>query len=358
MKNIGSTYKFCIVCNQSCSVFKINCNKGATVATYQKRNGRVTATVRVTGHPSQSNTFPTLRDAKAWAVPLEVQLKSENRGNFDHVTLQEAVKLYQETVSPKKKSAAREISWFNFLLNYIEDADLPLSKYDSRYWIDYKENRLEVVKTGTARKELLLISSFFTWCVEIKRYIKINPIAEIKLPPAGNHREIVISQEQIDELLKAAKYEPFAKPKNQQQELAIAFLLAIETGMRAGEIAGLETNRVFLQSSYLRLTSTKNGKPREIPLSTMAKNLLLAAINPDTNKIFSFNARQISSSFHKFRTSYNIEGFTFHDTRHTAATRIAQKIPVLDLCRMFGWSNPKMAMIYYNSTASEIATRL
>ena len=60
----------------------------------------------------------------------------------------------------------------------------------------------------------------------------------------------------------------------------------------------------------------------------------------------------------KTRTSAEMYGFTFHDTRHTAATRIALKIPLLDLCKMFGWSDPKRAMVYYNPTASEIASRL
>ncbi|MFI8143290.1 integrase, partial [Acinetobacter baumannii] len=50
--------------------------------------------------------------------------------------------------------------------------------------------------------------------------------------------------------------------------------------------------------------------------------------------------------------------FTFHDTRHTAATRIAPKLPLLDLCKMFGWTDPKRAMVYYNPTSSQIAARL
>jgi integrase len=53
-----------------------------------------------------------------------------------------------------------------------------------------------------------------------------------------------------------------------------------------------------------------------------------------------------------------IQNVKFHDTRHTAATRLAQKIGVLDLCRMFGWRDPRHAMVYYNPAASDIAKRL
>ena len=42
----------------------------------------------------------------------------------------------------------------------------------------------------------------------------------------------------------------------------------------------------------------------------------------------------------------------------TAATWMARKLEVLDLCKTFGWSNPKMAMVYYNPTAEDIADLL
>jgi integrase len=55
-----------------------------------------------------------------------------------------------------------------------------------------------------------------------------------------------------------------------------------------------------------------------------------------------------------------LAGFTFHDARHTAATRLAmgRRVDVLELCRIMGWKNPKQAMVYFNPTASQIAARL
>jgi len=53
-----------------------------------------------------------------------------------------------------------------------------------------------------------------------------------------------------------------------------------------------------------------------------------------------------------------LSGFTFHDARHSAATRMAQKLHILDLCRAFGWSNINQAQGYYNPTAAQIAGRL
>jgi len=37
---------------------------------------------------------------------------------------------------------------------------------------------------------------------------------------------------------------------------------------------------------------------------------------------------------------------------------MARKVDVLTLCKIFGWRNPKMAMVYDNPKASNIAKRL
>lgn len=49
-----------------------------------------------------------------------------------------------------------------------------------------------------------------------------------------------------------------------------------------------------------------------------------------------------------------------HLGRHTAATWIGRsgKLQLVELCRMFGWSNPRMAMVYFNATAEDMANRL
>jgi len=49
-----------------------------------------------------------------------------------------------------------------------------------------------------------------------------------------------------------------------------------------------------------------------------------------------------------------------HDSRHTAATRIgmSRRLSLEQLCVMFGWSDPKMAMVYFNPTPGDIADLL
>lgn len=68
--------------------------------------------------------------------------------------------------------------------------------------------------------------------------------------------------------------------------------------------------------------------------------------------------RTLSTLFRRYRERAGLSGFTSHDCRHTAATIISHKLEVLDLCKIFGWTDPKMAMVYYNPHASTLAELL
>ena len=68
--------------------------------------------------------------------------------------------------------------------------------------------------------------------------------------------------------------------------------------------------------------------------------------------------RSLDALFRRARHRAGLDGFTFHDLRHTAATRLAPRLSVLDLCRMFGWAKADQALTYYNPSAGEIAKRL
>ena len=75
-------------------------------------------------------------------------------------------------------------------------------------------------------------------------------------------------------------------------------------------------------------------------------------------KVFDLKPGSMDTMFRRARDKAGLIGFTFHDSRHTAATWLAQHVHVMDLCKMFGWSTTQYAMIYYNPTAADIAQRI
>ncbi|MEQ0924079.1 site-specific integrase [Acinetobacter schindleri] len=316
------------------------------MATFQKRNGRITATVRIKPNPPKSRTFDTMRDARAWAQETEVRLRNEKALVFNHINFRQALEQYRDTVTIKKKGATQEIDKINFILKHM-DCDMPLEDVDKELLVQWRENRLEKVKSATVRREMIVLGAFFTWCVESKLWIPKSPLDDVKIPKDSDHRERVISDSEIQSMCSVLS-----------ENMKKLFLFALETGMRQGEITDLTWDRVFISKRYLKLVKTKNGRPREVPLGRVALGILQDIGVKKSGSVFGMKPQDVSTAFMKARIEAGLDGFTFHDARHTAATRIALKIPVLDLCKMFGWSNPKRAMVYYNPTASEIAERL
>jgi len=125
--------------------------------------------------------------------------------------------------------------------------------------------------------------------------------------------------------------------------------------MRAGEITGLTWSLVMVD--YCALPTTKTTS-RNVPLEPKARRIIASMDGWDSEKVFGLSAQTLDSLFRRYRDRAGQQGYTFHDSRHTAATWLAKRVDVLTLCKMFGWSDPKQAMVYYNPTASDIARML
>ncbi|MGI0778796.1 tyrosine-type recombinase/integrase [Pseudomonas aeruginosa] len=102
------------------------------------------------------------------------------------------------------------------------------------------------------------------------------------------------------------------------QELAYAFLIALETAMRQGEILGLVAARVHLSARYVELDKTKNGDARKVPLSSRAVTLLRVLVDAAGKRqnLFTLTSGSADTLFRKVRDRQKIDGLNFHDTRH------------------------------------------
>ena len=136
-----------------------------------------------------------------------------------------------------------------------------------------------------------------------------------------------------------------------------AFRIAIETAMRAGEITGLTRDAVDIERRIAHLPNTKNGTARDVPPSSAA-TALINELPEKTEKLIGLDARSLDTLFRRVRDRTEIENLRFHDSRHEAITRLAQKLEPLELARMVGHKNLNMRLIYYNQTAEQLAQKL
>lgn len=301
-----------------------------------------------------SQTFRTRREATAWAEARTLALRADAvKTPQERHTLADAMRRYAEEVSPSKRGGRWELVRIAALLR---DANLPtgelLGELSPEPFGIWRDARLRQVQAGSVLREIALLSAIIETARLEWKWIDRNPLRDIRKPRMPDHREVVISPAQVRGILRATHYSPRLPARTVAQAVAVCFLVALRTGMRAGELAGLTWNRVAEDHAILPITKTI---PRTVPLTRKATRLLEKMRGYDPETVFGLTPQTLDANFRKYRNRAGLAGFTFHDARHTAATMLARKLDVLDLCRMFGWTTTKHALVYYNPTASSIA---
>lgn len=76
------------------------------------------------------------------------------------------------------------------------------------------------------------------------------------------------------------------------------------------------------------------------------------------DSVLGMDTSQVDALFRKVRDRAGIVDLHFHDSRHAAITRLAEKLDILELARMVGHKDLRMLMVYYNKSASDVALKL
>lgn len=308
-----------------------------------------------------SKTFATERAAKQWAARRETELHAQADKKLGTVkTLFDAFDKYEEEVARGRDGEHWEVIRLAYYRRH-----LPNLKMSDPTWPDvlatWKAERLrgtakaKAVGPGTVLRDFSLLSSVFGCAHKEWRWIESNPVHDVAKPPAPPHRERLVHWSEIKRVLRAAGHNP-RRVRTVTQAVALSFCLELRTGMRSSEMCRIK--KADVHDDWVFLGKTKSGRIRNVPLSRKARMLIERAFEMGCDPVLGLTPSTRDALFRKAKKRAGVAGFTFHDGRHTAATMIARKIDVLDLCKMFGWTDPKQAMVYYNPTASDIARRL
>jgi len=308
---------------------------------------------------SDSKTFRTIREANAWASFRENEIRSEAiKPKDEKNTLRALLEKYRDEVSPTKRGTHWEVIRINkFTKDEHLHVDNPLNALTSEVIGLWRDIRLKTCKSSTVLRELGLLSAIFEYARRELKWIKENPVKDTRKPKSIKHREVIITRHQIKGVLKQLKHSKAHKVDSVGQSIAICFLVALRTGMRAGELSKLTWDRVH--DNYCVLNETKTI-PRNVPLSKKTMLLINRMKGYDNKLVFGRKSGTLDTMFRRARQDAKLSGFTFHDARHTAATWIVRtkKIDVLTLCKIFGWSDTKQALTYFNPKAHDLASLL
>lgn len=324
------------------------------MASYRKlKSGNWFAELCVLKVRDSKGGFPTKGHAKEWVEFRTTEIRASKGQVSINRTMYQALERYKEEVTPSKKGAKWETTRINKFIRDLPFVAKGLGDVDVTDISEWRDKRLVKVKPGSVNREMNVLSAVFTIAMTEWKWCKSNPVREARRPAQPNHRDRLTSPEEKQIMLDALGYVEGKKPKNIGQIVAYAYLIALETAMRAGEICSLDKSSMFLSKQFVRLYDSKNGDKRDVPLSSRAVELL--KMFPDGLGI---KASQIDSSWRKARSKTDIVNLTFHDSRHQAITDLAKKLDMLELAKMVGHRNPKNLMIYFNQTATETAKKL
>jgi integrase len=107
--------------------------------------------------------------------------------------------------------------------------------------------------------------------------------------------------------------------------------------------------------SVAHLDKTKNGTERDVPLSPRALELLKILPAVKSGTLFGLSDKVRDATFRLALARATIEDLHFHDTRHLATFRLSKIFDVLELARITGHKDLKMLLVYYQTSAADLA---
>jgi integrase len=289
------------------------------MASFRKRGDKWQARVHRKDHSPVVKSFNTKADAVKWARHTESQLDLGTLAPKAAMPLLgRIVERYLAEVTPTKKGAAQELNRGRQIAR-TSLGSMQLDKITSEVVSKYRDGRLREVSNNTVRLELAFISVAFEQCAKEWGYKVSNPVKQIRIPKPGKPRQRRLRPGEEEALLVACA----ASSATYLHSLVV---LAIETGMRFGELVSIKWDNVDLKARTIHLPDTKNSHPRTVPLSTRALEAINRMISPHESKVFAQHRGTIRAAFGAALKRSGVgSGLRFHDLRHEAVTRLFEK---------------------------------
>ncbi|MFM2111593.1 MAG: hypothetical protein RLZZ271_253 [Pseudomonadota bacterium] len=332
------------------------------------------------------------------------------RDDAEKTTFAVCARRYAAEVLPGKRSKIQD----GHLLNRLTEkfGQFSMAAISSSMLASYRDDRLTHVSPQTVVHELGMISRVFKaasmdWGMALPQGI---PTSTVRKPKLANERSRRLESHEEELLLQALQGCSSPWPH-------AAAVLAIETAARQSELISLMWSDVDLQRRTARLRGkdggiTKGGDAyRDVPLTTRATDLLRSLPRDVKGKVLplSQNALRLSwdRALSRARKSYintqleaelakagvneaqraddlraivfkkrppsilatsllqkmeaedkTLLDLHFHDLRHEATTRLADKLQMHELMKVTGHKGSKMLARYYHPRAEDLAAKL
>lgn len=214
---------------------------------------------------------------------------------------------------------------------------------------------------ATVNRELAVLRAALRWAAkrgDIPPWA-VPPVQLLREPPG---RVRVLSKDEERKLLAASG-----------PRLRLVLLIALNTGMRRGEILGLRWRDVDLEHGFLRVersapggeAGTKSGERRDVPLHPVARAALEPLLRRRRPTALLWQTRTGKPyqtawrAFHGAAKRAKVSDVRLHDLRHTAASRLAMTGASLsDIAAILGHRDLRTTRRYVHLLRSHLRDRV
>jgi len=317
------------------------------MASIQKRKEVYRVRITRRGYATLSKTFATRQEALKWARNTETQIDDGNikplgaQGirTVGGTTFAMACEHYERTHSRLKKNHRSEALILKALANRF--GELTVNRIGQPEIAQLRDDLLLKGRSGTTVAHYLNAASKVFQMLKAEWSLDIaNPVTGIKRPKPNPPRIVRLSREAVDVLIKAceAASEPLLTP---------IVKVALETGMRRGEILNLQWTDIDHGRHRIYINRSKNGLARCIPASRRVLEVFDSIPKTHGTAVFPIDAESMRKHYERAvrkakeawsQTTKNpFNNLTFHDLRHVALSKLSDKgLNALELSEISG----------------------
>jgi len=291
------------------------------------------------------------------------------------ISLARLVDLYMAHYTGRDETRPQRLGWWVAQVGHVALQDLSddhvhaaleaLAERPSRYYAGkdaegrsvYRAKKGTKIAPATVNRYHASLAAVITWAIKRRIAPKgyVHPCRSVERRPEDNARTRFLSDDECRRLLEACRASSWPR-------LYLLVLMALTTGARKGELAGLTWADVDLERAEALVARTKNGDARVLPLTPAvveelrkfgpagASSLVFrSARGPD--RLFGFEPKYLQAL-----KSARIAGATFHTLRHSAASLLARNgRTLLEIADVLGHRQLAMTKRYSHLATSHKA---
>jgi integrase len=343
------------------SIIKLQGKKGVTYK----------AVIRRKGYKTITRTFPTRTAAKTFSRDTEGNTDRLSRlgGSGSRKTLANLIESYAKEYQGKDQSITTRLAYWKDRLGdwklsavtrqvIAEELDT-LKNEPAHQPLRGKESVVtdRPRSQATVNRYLSTLSQVFNLAVD-KGLIETNPSRGIKRGGEKSRFGRALSEDERKILLEKCK-------ESEWDRLYLLVSMALSTGARLSELMSLTWADLDLKKAVAKLSETKNGSPRHLPIIPAALTQIEALPRPINSTVCLFPGEKDphKSYYSGFRkhwdaalTAAEIENFRFHDIRHSTASYLTEAgIPLVTVAEILGHKTMAMVQRYSHVATSHKA---